>query len=147
MLLQYYLPNKFGTLSPITGVLHFILVFHCFSSTCFYIVKQDRKCYTKGVHGMTTTMVPPKGTVVILRELREKYEIKPATKVPVFKVDGNLQLRIFAIVTISYAWGILKGGKKSVLELLKENPAEDKKHKDFTCHCAGSTKNRHCCSR
>ncbi|MBC8182711.1 AbrB/MazE/SpoVT family DNA-binding domain-containing protein [candidate division KSB1 bacterium] len=80
---------------------------------------------------MFTSTVSPKGAIVIPKEIRKKYGIKPGCKVQILEIDGNLQLFILPENIIEYACGILKDGSKSAMEMLREGREEDEKHEKF----------------
>ena len=89
---------------------------------------------------MFTSTVSQKGAIVIPKEIRKKYEIKPGCKVQILEIDGKLQMIILPENIIEYACGILKDGSKSATEMLRQGREEDKQHEKFLLDTFGKKK-------
>ncbi len=80
---------------------------------------------------MYRAIVSSKGAVVIPAKLRKKYDIKPGSRVQILEIDGKLQLLILPENIIKHSRGSLRQTDKTVLDLLSQGRAEDKKHENF----------------
>lgn len=73
---------------------------------------------------MTTVTVSAKGWVVIPKEIREKYRIKPGDKVYFVDHGGTIALLPVPEDPIRAGWGIFKGEPSLTEELLQEHAEE-----------------------
>jgi AbrB family looped-hinge helix DNA binding protein len=72
---------------------------------------------------MATVTVSKKGWVVIPREIRERYRIRPGDKVHVLDFGGRIAIIPVPEDPIAAGQGLLKGGR-SFQELLEEKRRE-----------------------
>jgi len=68
--------------------------------------------------------VSKKGWVVIPKEVREKYQIRPGDKVFVFDSGGRITVMKAHEDPIAYGRGLLKGGPSLAMELVREHREE-----------------------
>ncbi len=73
------------------------------------------------------SVVSRKGWVVIPREIRERYGIKPGDKVDVVDRDGRILLLPALNDPVRQLRGLLKGGPSMTRELLEERRREREK--------------------
>lgn len=73
---------------------------------------------------MATAKVSKKGWVVIPREIREKYGIRPGDRVRFVDYAGSISLVRLPEDPIEYGFGLLKGGP-SLTEALLEDRREE----------------------
>ena len=73
---------------------------------------------------MGTVKVSKKGWVVIPRDIRERYNIRPGDRVQVVDYAGHIAIIPALVDPISQARGFLKGGTSLTQALLEERQQE-----------------------
>ena len=73
---------------------------------------------------MVVTKVSLKGQIVIPKALREKYGIKPESRVLIAEINGRIAIVPLLENPVKEARGILKGGRSLTRTLLAERRAE-----------------------
>jgi len=71
--------------------------------------------------------VSKKGWVVIPKEIRERYGIRPGDKIHIFDAGGRIAIMKAHEDPIAYGYGLLKGGPSMALELVEEHRQEVEK--------------------
>jgi AbrB family looped-hinge helix DNA binding protein len=70
------------------------------------------------------TVVSSKGWVVIPQELRQRYGLKPGTRVEIVEYAGVLSIHPIPDDPIAAARGMLKGGSSMTAEIVEEHRRE-----------------------
>lgn len=68
--------------------------------------------------------VSKKGWVVIPKEIREKYGIRPGDKIYIFDAGGRIAIMKAHEDPIAYGYGLLKGEPSLAMELVEEHRQE-----------------------
>lgn len=118
----YLAPQKFPAPEKIYSL------FELHSEINSNIIKDEVRLYGNkydvGVKGMNVSRVSPRGQVVIPKHLRDKFNIKPNSKVYFTESDGKLVLHILPPDPVAAARGILQ--KDIPLdELIRQNREEE----------------------
>ena len=73
---------------------------------------------------MTVVQVSPKGQILIPKSLREKYGVKPGSKVQILEEPGSLIIKPAPEDPIEAACGFLEGDFSLTEDLIKEHRKE-----------------------
>ena len=73
---------------------------------------------------MVITQVSPKGQILIPKAIREKYGVKPGSKVQILEKSGTLIIKPAPEDPIAEACGFLEGDFSLTEELMKERKEE-----------------------
>ena len=73
---------------------------------------------------MIVTQVSPKGQILIPKAIREKYGVKPGSKVQILEKSGDLVIKPAPEDPIAEACGFLEGNFSLTEELRKEHKKE-----------------------
>jgi len=73
---------------------------------------------------MIVTQVSPKGQILIPKAIREKYGVKPGSKVQILEKSDNLVIKPAPEDPIAEACGFLEGNFSLTEELRKEHKKE-----------------------
>lgn len=76
---------------------------------------------------METSIMTPKGQVVVPKKLRSKYGIKPGVKVAFIEKDGDLIIKALDKDYFANYAGLLSEGENLIEELMREKKKEREK--------------------